>query len=204
MNARGRSAIYRKSGFSFQIISYDIRSCDAWMRLIRGKTDLISSRRIPVKDKLHTYHVNVVWTGNDGTGTSSYRSYRRDHEIRAEGKPTIAGSSDPSFRGDPTRWNPEDLMVASLSACHKLWYLGLCAQANVIVLSYEDAAEGTMLEENGGAGQFTSVVLRPRIVIDATSDAKTALELHHKAHEMCFIARSVNFPVTNEPQISVE
>ena len=204
MNARDRSAIYRKSGFSFQIISYDIRSCDAWMRLIRGKTDLISSRRIPVKDKLHTYHVNVFWTGNDGTGTSSYRSYRRDHEIRAEGKPTIAGSSDPSFRGDPTRWNPEDLMVASLSACHKLWYLGLCAQASVIVLSYEDAAEGTMLEESGGAGQFTLVVLRPRIVIDAMSDAKTALELHHKAHEMCFIARSVNFPVTNEPQISVE
>jgi len=156
-----------------------------------------------VTDKLHTYQVNIVWTGNDGTGTSSYRSYRRDHEIRAEGKPAIAGSSDPSFRGDPARWNPEELLVASLSACHKLWYLGLCAQAGVIVLSYEDTAEGTMLEESGGAGQFTSVVLRPRIVIDATSNAKTALELHHKAHDMCFIARSMNFPVSNEPQISV-
>ncbi|MGV1757815.1 OsmC family protein [Rhizobium sp. A22-96] len=156
-----------------------------------------------MKDKLHTYIVNVVWTGNDGIGTSSYRGYKRDHEIRAEGKPAITGSSDPSFRGDPARWNPEELLVASLSACHKLWYLGLCAQAGVVVLSYEDAAEGIMLEESGGAGQFTSVTLHPRIVIDATSDAKIALELHHKAHEMCFIARSVNFPVTNEPQISV-
>lgn len=154
-------------------------------------------------EKLHTYKVDVVWTGNEGTGTSGYRAYRRDHTISAAGKSDIAGSSDPSFRGDPARWNPEELLVASLSACHKLWYLGLCAQAGVVVLSYEDTAEGTMREESGGAGQFTSVVLRPRIVIDAASDTKTALDLHHKAHDMCFIARSMNFPVSNEPQISV-
>ncbi|WP_050421151.1 OsmC family protein [Bradyrhizobium tropiciagri] len=153
--------------------------------------------------KIHTYDVKVTWTGNVGNGTKAYRDYKRDHEIMAAGKPTIAGSSDPSFRGDRTRWNPEDLLVAALSACHKLWYLGLCAQSGVNVLSYEDDAHGTMVEEAGGAGQFTAVVLRPRIVIDASSDIQVARELHHKAHEQCFIARSVNFPVENEPDIAV-
>ncbi|OQP85344.1 peroxiredoxin [Rhizobium rhizosphaerae] len=154
--------------------------------------------------KRHHYTVDIVWTGNEGKGTASYRGYRRDHEIRAEGKPTIAGSSDPSFRGDPARWNPEDLLVASLSACHKLWYLGLCAGAGVIVLDYADHAEGIMLEENGGAGQFTAVTLRPRVTISAESDAAKARALHDEAHAMCFIARSVNFPVHAEPVILVE
>lgn len=154
-------------------------------------------------DKTHSYDVKVVWTGNDGDGTKVYRGYRRDHEISAAGKPVIAGSSDPSFRGDPQRWNPEELLVASLSACHKLWYLGLCSQAGVNVLSYEDDAHGTMIETPMGAGQFTAVVLRPRVVIDSQSDKKAALDLHRKAHEMCFIARSVNFPVGHEAKIEV-
>lgn len=154
-------------------------------------------------DKTHSYDVKVVWTGNDGDGTKIYRGYRRDHEISAAGKPVIAGSSDPSFRGNPKRWNPEELLVASLSACHKLWYLGLCSQAGVNVLSYEDDAHGTMIETPMGAGQFTAVVLRPRVVIDSQSDKKAALDLHHKAHEMCFIARSVSFPVEHEAKIEV-
>lgn len=153
-------------------------------------------------DKQHRYDVNVTWTGNQGTGTSSYRGYSRDHLIQSAGKAPIDGSSDPAFRGDPTRWNPEDLLVASLSACHKLWYLGLCAEAGVVVLSYEDDAQGEMVEEHSGAGQFTSVVLRPRVVIAAGSDLENARELHHLAHQKCFIARSVNFPVTHEPDIS--
>jgi organic hydroperoxide reductase OsmC/OhrA len=152
-------------------------------------------------DKQHQYIVQVIWTGNSGTGTASYRSYERAYEISANGKPPIAGSSDPSFRGDSARWNPEDLLVASLSACHKLWYLGLCAQAGVVVIAYEDAAEGSMIEEANGAGQFTSVVLRPRVTISAASDEAKAIELHQQAHSMCFIARSVKFPVTNAPTI---
>lgn len=139
--------------------------------------------------------------GNTGTGTKIYRGYERAYDISAAGKPTIAGSSDPAFRGDPSRWNPEDLLVASLSACHKLWFLGLCSQAGVVVTAYEDAAEGCMVEEANGAGQFTSVALRPHVTISADSDEARAMELHHKAHTMCFIARSVNFPVTNEPTI---
>jgi organic hydroperoxide reductase OsmC/OhrA len=155
-------------------------------------------------EKQHHYAVRVVWTGNTGTGTATYRGYERAHDIQANGKVTISGSSDPAFRGDPARWNPEELLVASLSACHKLWYLGLCAQAGVIVTSYEDEAEGVMVEEASGAGQFTSVTLRPRITIAGNSDKAVALDLHHRAHDMCFIARSMNFPVESEPTIRVE
>jgi organic hydroperoxide reductase OsmC/OhrA len=148
----------------------------------------------------HRYATELTWTGNLGSGTSGYRAYSRDHELSAAAKPVIAGSSDPGFRGDPARWNPEELLVASLSACHQLWYLHLCAEAGVVVTAYEDAAEGVMAEEAGGAGQFQSVVLRPRVAI-ATGDAATARRLHEKAHAMCFIARSVNFPVTCEATI---
>lgn len=150
-------------------------------------------------DKQHAYGVKVIWTGNTGQGTVSYRAYSRSHRILACGKPDIEGSSDPSFRGDPARWNPEELLLASLSACHKLWYLSLCAQAGIVVTAYEDDAEGTMVEEASGAGQFTRVVLRPRVSLALASDRARAEALHHKAHEMCFIARSVSFPVEHRP-----
>ncbi len=151
--------------------------------------------------KHHDYAVGVVWTGNTGTGTASYRGYERAHSLTAAGKPAIAGSSDPAFRGDPACWNPEELLLASIAACHQLWYLGLCAQAGIVVTAYEDAAGGTMVEEAGGAGQFTGVTLRPRVTISATSDEAIAVALHDQAHRMCFIARSVSFPVTHEPTI---
>lgn len=154
--------------------------------------------------KRHRYEAKVTWTGNPGDGTASWRGYRRDYAISAAGKPAILGSSDPGFRGDPARWNPEELLVASLSACHELWYLGLCAQAGVVVTAYEDAAQGVMVEETGGAGQFVSVTLRPRVTLAAGSDAGQARMLHQKAHEMCFIARSVNFPVACEPTVTLE
>lgn len=149
--------------------------------------------------KNHHYEVAITWTGNDGTGTSAYRAYRRDHTISAGAKPAIAGSSDPSFRGDPARWNPEELLVASLSACHKLWYLGLCAGAGIVVTAYKDQAEGWMVEEAGGEGQFTRVLLRPTVTLAPGSDVEKAGHLHHTAHEKCFIARSVNFEVAVEP-----
>jgi organic hydroperoxide reductase OsmC/OhrA len=152
--------------------------------------------------KVHTYKVRVIWTGNLGDGTASAGGYSRAHTISATGKVDIAGSSDPSFRGDPARWNPEELLLASLSACHKLWYLGLCAQAGIVVLSYEDNAEGEMIEEPGGAGQFTSVTLRPRITLAAGADEAQAGALHAAAHAMCFIARSVKFPVHHRAEIS--
>lgn len=151
--------------------------------------------------KEHTYSVTVQWTGNTGSGTSGYRSYERAHQIVSKGKPTILASSDPSFRGDAARWNPEELLLAALSSCHQLAYLHLCAVAGVVVVDYADRAEGTMAETPDGAGQFTRVMLHPKVIIAAGSDAVKALALHHEAHEKCFIARSVNFPVGCEPQI---
>ena len=153
--------------------------------------------------KQHTYHVRVTWTGNQGTGTANYRAYSRAHDIAAPGKSVIPGSSDPSFRGDATRWNPEDLLVASASACHKLWYLALCAQEGIVVIAYEDDAEGVMTEEADGAGQFTSIVLKPKVTLAAGADVATAENLHHKAHEMCFIARSLNVPIEVNPVTSL-
>ena len=149
----------------------------------------------------HRYSVTVTWTGNTGTGTSTYRSYERAHEISAEGKPAIGASSDPVFRGDRTRWNPEELLVAALSSCHQLSYLHLCADVGIVVVEYVDHAEGWMVETPDGSGQFTRVVLRPKVTISA-GDAAKAKELHHEAHAKCFIARSVNFPVENEPEIA--
>ena len=153
--------------------------------------------------KQHTYRVRVTWTGNQGTGTASYRAYSRAHDIAAPGKPVIPGSSDPSFRGDAMRWNPEDLLVASASACHKLWYLALCAQAGIVVTAYEDDAEGFMTEEADGAGQFTSIVLKPKVTLAAGADLAAAENLHHKVHDMCFIARSLNFPIEVAPVTSL-
>lgn len=152
----------------------------------------------------HQYSTTVTWTGNQGTGTSGYKAYSRDHEIAVPGKPPILGSSDPAFRGDPARHNPEDMLVASLSACHMLWYLHLCAQNGVTVTAYSDPATGTMAEDSSGGGRFTEVVLRPKVTLAPGSDAAKAEALHHEAHGKCFIANSVNFPVRVEAQISVE
>ena len=149
---------------------------------------------------LHTYNVTVTWTGNMGVGTVDYNAYNRSFELEAEGKHGIAGSSDPVFRGDDGRWNPEQLLVGSLSACHKLWYLHLAAVSGVVVTEYVDRAEGTMRTTPGAeTGRFELVVLRPEVTITAASDAGMADALHAEAHRRCFIANSVNFPVRCEP-----
>jgi len=149
----------------------------------------------------HHYQVSVAWTGNQGSGTSGYRAYRRDHVISVAGKPPIPGSSDPAFLGDAARWNPEELLVASASACHKLWYLHLCADAGVVVTAYEDQAEGTM-DDSAPQGHFTEIVLRPRVTLAAGADRALAERLHHTAHEKCYIANSVKFPIRCEPVIA--
>jgi organic hydroperoxide reductase OsmC/OhrA len=153
---------------------------------------------------MHTYRTVVTWTGNRGTGTSGYRDFGRENEAGADGPPTIPGSSDPAFRGDPTRWNPEQLLVVALSQCHLLWYLHLASVAGVIVTGYVDRAEGSMVADADGAGQFTAAVLRPEVTVADASMVETARQLHADAHAKCFIARSVNFPVRHEPVIVVE
>jgi organic hydroperoxide reductase OsmC/OhrA len=152
--------------------------------------------------KTHHYAVTVKWTGNTGTGTSGYKNYERRHEVLGEGaKPAIPCSSDPSFRGDAARWNPEELLVASLSSCHKLWYLHLCAVAGIVVVDYVDRAEGFMEETPDGSGRFVRAILRPQVTVAIGTDIAKAREIHAEAHAKCFIANSVNFPVEHEPQI---
>ena len=152
----------------------------------------------------HRYEVGVVWTGNSGSGTAGYRSYSRNHEISIAGKPAISASSDPAFRGDRDRYNPEELLVAALSACHMLSYLHLCAVNGVVVTAYEDAATGLMTEDPNGGGAFTEAVLRPVVTIQAGSSEDTAHRLHEEAHRLCFIANSVRFPVRHEAKIIVQ
>ena len=150
----------------------------------------------------HHYALGVAWVGNRGTGTSGYRDYDRACVLTADGKPDLLGSSDPTFRGDRSRWNPEELLLAALSQCHMLSYLHEAATHGIVVESYVDAATGTMEQTHDGGGHFTIATLRPRVTISA-GDPALALELHHDANAKCFIASSVNFPVIHEPEVAV-
>lgn len=149
----------------------------------------------------HSYKTTITWTGNKGTGTSGYQAYDRSYTIEWGDKPAILGSSDPAFRGDRKRWNPEELLLASLSACHQLWYLHLCADAGVVVETYVDEASGVMEEFSDGSGRFLEVTLQPKVRLAAGSDRARAHALHEEAHSKCFIARSVNFPVKCAPAL---
>ncbi len=151
----------------------------------------------------HAYTITVTWRGNTGTGTSGHRAYGRAHDVSAAGKPVIPASSDPAFRGDPARYNPEELLVASISSCHMLWYLHLCSANGIVVQAYEDIAEGVMVEQPDGGGAFSEVVLQPEIILAAGADLTRARALHADAHAKCFIANSVNFPIRHEPVFHV-
>lgn len=149
--------------------------------------------------RVHHYNIKTTWTGNRGQGTSEYKSYDRSHTISIDGKPDIQGSSDAAFRGDKTRHTPEDLFVSTLSTCHMLWYLHLCAVNGVVVTQYTDKATGTLEEDTNGSGRFTEVMLNPVVIVSEKSMIEKANALHQEAHNMCFIANSVNFPVTHKP-----
>src|SRR6476620_8844952 len=125
-------------------------------------------------EREHRYSINVVWTGNTGQGTSDYRSYRRDHEITVSGKPPVLGSADPKFRGDPARYNPEELLVSALSTCHMLWFLHLCCEAGIVIHAYEDTAQGVMCENPDGSGAFVDVVLNPAVALADPSQREQA------------------------------
>ena len=153
--------------------------------------------------KEHRYKLTVKWTGNNGPGTFDYRAYERSHTIIVENKLDIPGSSDPSFRGDKTKHNPEELLVAALSSCHMLSYLHLCAVAGVVVMDYIDYTTGTMIETPDGGGHFTEVTLNPIVTVTDESMVSKANELHKKAGELCFIASSCNFPVQHHSTIKV-
>jgi organic hydroperoxide reductase OsmC/OhrA len=153
--------------------------------------------------RTHHYPLSVAWTGNLGAGTTAYDAYSRDHLVRVNGKQALEASSDPAFRGDAARHNPEELLVASLSSCHMLWYLHLCATRGVVVTAYVDEALGTMEELHDGSGHFSEVVLRPLVTLGPGCDTELAAQLHEEAHRSCFIANSVNFPVHCVPTIEI-
>ncbi len=155
--------------------------------------------------RTHHYLINLKWTGNQGTGTSAYTAYNRNHTVTAANKITeLKLSSDPHFRGDASLYNPEELLVASIASCHMLWYLHLCADAKIIIVNYEDAPEGFM--EVGGAtpGKFTKVILHPRVTIKTGGNKQKAIDLHHEANAKCFISNSCNFPIEHQPEIIFE
>ncbi|UYY85884.1 OsmC family protein [Alcaligenes sp. SMD-FA] len=153
--------------------------------------------------KTHHYELLINWTGNTGNGTRTLRSYSRNHELSAVGLDTIAASSDSAFRGDPDRWNPEQLFLASIAQCHMLWYLGLAAEAGIVVTAYEDRPVGSMIEQANGAGQFESVTLHPCLTITPDSDAALAKSLHDRVGEYCFIARSVKTPIDHDVTVQI-
>jgi organic hydroperoxide reductase OsmC/OhrA len=152
--------------------------------------------------RYHHYSVVNRWTGNLGKGTANYAAYSRNFELSGDGKAAaIEGSSDSAFRGDPARYNPEDLLVGALSSCHMLWVLHLCADAGITITDYHDEALGDMVENADGSGEFTRVVLRPRMIITDPARIDDAIEIHHRAHKVCALARSVNFVVEHEPVV---
>lgn len=143
----------------------------------------------------HQYHIRITWTGNQGEGTASYQAYSRNYTIQAAGKPELYGSSDLAFRGDRQRYNPEELLVASLSSCHMLWYLHLCAENNIVVLEYRDNASAVLNEQPDGSGHFSKITLHPEVVINASGNVELANQLHAEANKMCFIANTLKCPV---------
>lgn len=148
-------------------------------------------------NRQHHYKAVITWTGNLGKGTCGYKEYERSHSISVENKPGIYASSDPSFMGDASKYNPEELFLASLSSCHMLWYLHLCADNGIVVTTYNDIATGTM-EENINGGKFIEVVLHPQVSVADGTMMDKAMELHQLANKKCFIANSCNFPVRHE------
>ncbi|MBP6335382.1 MAG: OsmC family protein [Bacteroidia bacterium] len=155
--------------------------------------------------KEHHYSLTIEWTGNKGTGTNDYRSYERSHIISAPNKTSISGSSDPAFRGDNTKFNPEELLLASISSCHMLWFLHLCADSGIIISDYKDEPTGIMVESAGGGGHFQEVTLHPKVVIAGSKlpDEDKLDLLQVKANKHCFISNSVNFPVGHQAVYSL-
>ena len=153
-------------------------------------------------DREHRYRIETHWTGNLGSGTAAYTAYSRAYELSAPEKSApIPGSSDPAFRGDTARYNPEELLLGAISACHMLWVLHLCADAGIVVTEYFDDAQAVMVEHADGAGEFQRVVLKPSVAITDASRSNELMAIHHKAHAVCALARSVNFEVLCEPEV---
>jgi organic hydroperoxide reductase OsmC/OhrA len=169
---------------------------------MRDDTNIVRTQYLYQMSKTHQYQMHLVWTGNKGEGTATYRSYERSYTISMANKVDFFGSSDPMFRGDASKHNPEDLLIMALSSCHLLSYLHLCATNGIVLTSYDDDATGTMTEDAVKGGFFTDVTLNIKMNITDASKKELALSLHHDANKLCFIANSVNFPVLHNVTIT--
>lgn len=152
----------------------------------------------------HRYAANLIWDGNTGEGTRDYGSYSRRYRVQVGGKPELAGTADPAFRGEADRHNPEDLFLAAIAACHMLFYLALCARRGVRVLAYQDRPSGTMATRADGGGAFAEILLRPRVLVAPESDPGLAVRLHDSAHELCFLANSCRFPIRHQATVETD
>lgn len=152
--------------------------------------------------KNHLFFSSIVWTGNLGSGTDTYTTYSRSHTVSSVSKESIHCSSDPMFRGDASKYNPEELFLSSISSCHMLWYLHLCADAKIVVVEYKDDCEGILKLDEHSLGKFEHITLRPTIIISEVAKIEKAKELHQLAHKFCFIAQSLNVHVSIEPTIT--
>ncbi|MUK00772.1 OsmC family peroxiredoxin [Vibrio cholerae] len=150
----------------------------------------------------HEYRARLRWTGNLGSGASGYRSYSRDHEIEVDGPGVLPGTADPTFHGSRDRWNPEQLLLTAVAQCHMLSYLHVAVKAGLVVTGYGDSASGSLRLNRDGSGEFTGILLRPKVELADAEQTELADSLHAEAHRLCFIARSVAFPVRHEPSSS--
>jgi organic hydroperoxide reductase OsmC/OhrA len=153
--------------------------------------------------KSHSYAATLIWDGNLGTGTQTYAGYGRQHHVSVEGKPELAISADPAFRGDAARHNPEDFLLVAVASCHMLSYLAVCAKRGVNVLAYRDYATGKMELDARGGGKFTEIILHPEVTIDDATKAEQAMAYHEEAHALCFIANSVSAPIRHEATVTL-
>jgi organic hydroperoxide reductase OsmC/OhrA len=169
--------------------------------ILKSFINTVNQHNTLIMNKIHKFNTKVEWEGNTGHGTLNYKAYKRNYTILVKNKPKIEGSSDPVFLGDGAKYNPEELFIASVSSCHMLWYLHLCADSGVIVTDYADESEGNMLEEASGSGRFTEIVLHPMVTVKEKGMIAKAIELHDKAGQMCFIANSCNFPIRHKPLV---
>ena len=155
-------------------------------------------------DKAHQYNLTLDWTGNSGSGTKDYRSYERSYSISIDGKAEIKGSSDPAFRGYASKYNPEELLLASLSSCHILRFLHLCSANGIVVTAYVDEPSGIMIENEDGSGKLKEVILKPIVTINDEKSLGKLNYIHVEANRFCFIPNSVNFPVRHFPKAKAD
>lgn len=152
----------------------------------------------------HHYNITTEWTGKTAEGTKNVKKYNRTHTITNQGKPELILTTDNPHVGDKTKLNPEDLLVSSISSCHMLSYLYVCALEGIVITSYIDNANGIMTENVTGGGSFKEVTLNPVFSVADENMVEKAIELHHKAHEICYIANSVNFEIKCNPICKVD